>query len=291
MADNKSTTPVAPATPTSTSTPAPSSAPVASTPAPAVVTDTTTKPAEPTAPVSPSPVVVPVIPDATQPATPDVVDNADLPAPVVNTSSANATTPVTSDASSDGVVDAHLVEGILADKVAEAAKVTDTSTSTDAQPVVSDFMKSLDELKASGSLGVKALISAFEKYTSDMKPGAPMDEDKGVLNQFYFWNSIYAVLEKTPREEFKQAWSVILGFFKEHEETVFSDRYVFRFLDMWKWDEDSLTCYQRIVNLIKQTADPATRADGVKQVDFGRTLEVLLTEEAKAKINLFYGKS
>jgi hypothetical protein len=252
--------------------------------------DATTTTTETTVKVADTTVPATTVVDTKQPTTTEVVKptdgvvSAEELTNAVNTTTANDT-PTSTGAADKDILNSTELEKSLADK-----QTTTVVESVKEEVEVSEFTKSLEVLKKEGSASIKTLIDGFEKYISDMKPGTPMESDVGVLNQFYFWNIVHGTIEKTPREDFKKTWNLILGFFKEHEEGVFSDRYVFRFLEAWQWDTDSLTCYQRIVNLIKQTADPETRAVGVKQVDFGRTLEVLLTEEAKQKISSFYSK-
>jgi hypothetical protein len=71
-------------------------------------------------------------------------------------------------------------------------------------------------------------------------------------------------------------------------DTVFNERHAFRFADQWIWDLDELDAYFGLLNLMKLTANPATRVDGLKRVSLQSTLEKGFSEEGRQRITSFY---
>jgi len=152
----------------------------------------------------------------------------------------------------------------------------------------SSFSDKIAELKSSGTTYQKNLISSLEIYISKMKPGAPVTSSEGARHQYVLWKTITALLVEIPADEFKKLWNILLAYFNEYDKTVFGDRYVFRFSEFWSWPEDELSAFQRILNLIKLTANANNRAANIKQVSMERTLDGWFSEEARSRIMSFY---
>lgn len=175
----------------------------------------------------------------------------------------------------------------------QPAPVRPAPTVVPTQPAAapaSSFSVQIENLKAKGSLSEKALIQAMESYIDQMRPGKPISENDGAHQQYSLWRMIHGLIHQVPPEEFPKHWNLLLSFFSQNqgEGQVFHDRYVFRFSEYWSRAEAELDGFQRILNLIKLTADPQTRKLGLKQVSLDRTLSAGFTEEGRQKLLSFY---
>lgn len=157
------------------------------------------------------------------------------------------------------------------------------------QPVeVSDFNSLIQGVKDNGTTKQKILISAIEKYMVDMQPGKPVGGDAGARFQYMFWKTLSEVIEQSNQEEFKKSWNIILAYFNQFKTGVFHDKYVFRFAEFWAWNEGELNAFQRILNLIKLTCNPAERQVGLKQVSLERSLAEGFSDDGRQRILTFY---
>lgn len=173
------------------------------------------------------------------------------------------------------------------------------SGSEQKQPVVQNthppvpqttFKESLAKLKANGTSAQLTLISSIETYMDNMTPGKVIDSKQGAFYQYSLWKAIYNAVCLSDRSEFKSLWNIILGYFNEYSNGIFGERYVYRFTEQWSYSNTELQAFLRTLNLIKLTENPATRANGLKQVDMNRTLADGYTEEGRQRIIGFYSK-
>jgi hypothetical protein len=152
----------------------------------------------------------------------------------------------------------------------------------------STFAAQVENLMKNGTTGQRGFIAAMEKYLAAMHPGKQMDGDDGARHQFALWRAISTAVERLPYDEFKTIWTLLLGYFEEYKDGVFHDRYIYRFAEYWTQKEDDLHAFQRIINILKLTSNPAMREKGMKQVDLNRSLAVGYTEEGRGRILTFY---
>lgn len=152
------------------------------------------------------------------------------------------------------------------------------------------FEQKVADLKKTGSVHMQSLITELEIYIFKMAPGKPIDATDGAHMQYVLWKTIDKVTRTAPREEFKALWSILLGYFYNYRETVFNERYVYRFADQWNHSTVYLEMLQRVINLIKLTCDQSTMQKGLNQVSLKRTLDDGFEEEARQRIISYYGK-
>ena len=146
----------------------------------------------------------------------------------------------------------------------------------------------LDDIKVNGTVLQKNLIAALDKYLEDLKPRKPVTVDKGANIQYLFWKTLHSVIENSSQEEFKSLWTIVLAYFNLFKDDAFHERYVYRFAEYWAANEDELSAFQRLLNLIKLTADPKERALGLKQVNVEKSLELIFSEQGRQKLLNFY---
>lgn len=186
---------------------------------------------------------------------------------------------------------------MAAEAVAASAPVAPVVTPT--QPVIGEkssgvapltFEDFLTSWKTTGSTNVQALVTSLENYIEHMKPGKLVDSATGARHQYSLWHAIKTVTHRAPAEEFSQLWNILLAFVNEYRDSVFNDRYAFRFSEMWKQPIAELNGLQRTLNLLILTADPKGRRAAIKHIDLNRTLSDGFSEPARNRILNFYNR-
>lgn len=214
---------------------------------------------------------------------------ADTPAPTKTVAAEQAVV-----ATPEPVVTPVVVEQAAAPAAVVEAPVKETAAPvvsvTAPAPSLSDFQIHVNHMKTTGSATVRSLILSLESYMLAMAPGKPISGADGHLQQYTLWKVIYNLAHRCPQEEFKAAWSLLLAFFNEYKDGVFEERYIFRFSEEWNKTRPELVGFQRVINLLKVTANPSTRNQSLKQVDLNRNLADGFTEEGRQRIVAFYGR-
>lgn len=132
------------------------------------------------------------------------------------------------------------------------------------------------------------VVYNLNQYVAKMRPGIDMTPAEGAVQQKALWRNLKTMLERSTDDEFPGVYSATLAIFKEHADTVFSDRYVMRFMSDVQLDKDEIFAFQAIVNLINKTADPKDRAAMLRQVDMSRTLSRSFSEAARQRVLAYY---
>lgn len=225
-----------------------------------------------------------------QTSTSDTTENEQLPVDQTADESTQAeeqvsTTETTEETSTDQSVEkTETQEGNTnaAPQVEDKAGVQDES-------VKSKFAEHIESLRQKDS-EFNNIINGFENYIAKMKPGIPFigKEKEGALLQYTFWKLLKYVIEGTSDTNFKKAWSLVLAYFHNDETGVFGERYVFRFAEYWNWSKDELDGFQRLVNLIRISANPETRSKIKSKVDVQRSVEKGINPDAANRIIGFY---
>lgn len=139
-----------------------------------------------------------------------------------------------------------------------------------------EFQNYINGLKHNGKSTTKTLISFVETYISAMKPRMPNPPKELARQQTHLWNGLRAFIDRADDEEsFDEGMKVMVAFFREHNQGVFHEHYVFRGMPHMGLGAHELSDFQALVNLFKLLAGTNRRADAVRQVDmqrsFGRT--------------------
>ncbi len=198
-------------------------------------------------------------------------------------------TPVVQETQAPAEVPQAPAVTVMADPVpATVEEVQQPAETNDSN--LSDFGRLLKHVKAEGTVVEKQLVQRMEAYLDAMAPGKVMSPQSGASYQYELWNILEFAFDKAPREEFNSLWTLLLGFFKEHENGALGPRYVNRFSQHWMQAAIKLTGLQRLINLLMVTARPENRVQGLKTVDIDRTLTDGITPEGRSRILNFYGK-
>lgn len=150
------------------------------------------------------------------------------------------------------------------------------------------FAALIQNIKTEGTPEQKRMILGIEQYMERMTPGLSMDFNDGARHQHMLWKLLQGVIERAPQEQFKRMWSIILGYFEQHKDGVFGDRYIYRFSEYWHQGEAELAAFQRIINVIRLTSNAEERAKGLRQVDLSRSLEQGFSEQGRQRVVGFY---
>ncbi len=170
-----------------------------------------------------------------------------------------------------------------------APKVVAPAVVKTAEPAkAGDFESRIANLKLTGTSEEKGLIYTFEAYIEGMRPGVPVSGEKGNQFQYTLWRALFNIIHNAPVAQFKTLWQLVLEYFKVYHGSVFDDRYLNRFSEFWKQNRKELDGFQRLLNLIKLTANPATREQGLKQVDLDKTLSAVFSDEGRNRVISFY---
>lgn len=133
----------------------------------------------------------------------------------------------------------------------------------------------------------KVLKSQFDQYIVDMAPKKPVDAEQAARHQVILFRTLTNTINNTT-DDFQTLWSYYLSKFEEHATGVFDELRVLRAMDVINLGPNEIRTYQRLINLLKLTATPATRKAALKQVDIGLTLKFGFTDAGRQRVINFY---
>lgn len=126
-------------------------------------------------------------------------------------------------------------------------------------------------------------------YFENMKPGRPVEITIGGQMQYKLYSVMRSIIIKpSTQEEFNVKWKELLELFKEHIDTYFNDRYVFRFMYEWTGSDNDYKLFKNLIALCQGTCEHNNRDKFFKEVNLNTLFEVGLTEEHKQKLYNFY---
>ena len=153
------------------------------------------------------------------------------------------------------------------------------------------------ETVVSGTAGIDALnISTLSKfalhnvaeYMDNMAARKPVDVVTGARHQVTLYRAITSIINSN-ENDFAPAFGALLSMFHNNAEGAFHETRVFRFFDQMALPENDRKAFQRLLNLIKITADPKARALALTQVDMSATLQHGLSDLGRQKVLNFFG--
>jgi len=172
------------------------------------------------------------------------------------------------------------IEDVQEDPVSDTPSQSDEITYLSA----SEFIRKSQETK------LKSLISRLDKFADDNKTGKTVSLDQGARNDIAFWATLKDVLAQPTLTEFRRQWSIVILFFKHHEDGVLSDRYINRFISHWTIPFKEANAFRAIVNLLKVSTDQRSRELAIKSVNLPRLTNTLDNEQARQNVMMFYTK-
>ena len=149
------------------------------------------------------------------------------------------------------------------------------------------FEGKINRLRQSGTAAQKSVIAKMDAYFAQMKPGLPVDPVKGGAHQLAFYMALRQVCE-TETTEFREAFKLILEYFRNHRDGALGDRYIFRFTENIQLSNAAMRPFLGLINLLRVAADSKSREQVLKQVDLTRSLETGFSDQARQRIIQFF---
>lgn len=137
------------------------------------------------------------------------------------------------------------------------------------------------------SFSEMAVKEVLERYALNMKPGKLTPDAEGATHQVALYRTLIQVLDR-PGPEFMPLWTLILQFANEHMKDVFHPKYLYRFFSHLKLSKVEIRNFERLLNMISLTADPKSRALGLKQFDLKITLKYLAKPNIVQNVRAYY---
>lgn len=138
-------------------------------------------------------------------------------------------------------------------------------------------------------INLEALIDRLEAYADQMAPGKMIDPRDGAGCQQALWNAVRSVF-MAPAAEFNLLFSELLITFHRMrgQGQVFNEMYLFRFFTHMRFNSGSARSFERIMNLLLVTCNPATRRLAVAQMDLAVELSGFNDPTVVEKVNSYF---
>ncbi|BDD79873.1 hypothetical protein [Burkholderia phage FLC9] len=179
--------------------------------------------------------------------------------------------------------------GVTPAAAPEAPVVAEPTPVKPAAPTVSELTSALQKARLEATPSGTMVIDQIAAYMDQMAPKKLQEQRDIVRAQVQLYRALTRAIN-TLTDDFYIVWKAILATFHEHKDGVFHESAVFRGMEHITLPKDDIKGFQRLLNLIKITANPAGRNAAIKQVEFGKTLEFGITEAGRQKLLNFYNK-
>lgn len=124
-------------------------------------------------------------------------------------------------------------------------------------------------------------------YAAVMAINSPVNAEEGAMQQTLLYSTIKQVLGLTGGD-FTNQYSRLLEFVATHRDTMFSERYAYRFFEQVRVNQHERKNFERILNLLIATSVAGTRQLGLRQIDLQRTLEGIHDGDVQQRITEYY---
>lgn len=148
-------------------------------------------------------------------------------------------------------------------------------------PVKVDVKTQQDNLK------LTIIQANLDEYTKNMGPGQVVTATVGKVQQTALWRTIEQVL-KLEGPEFLKGFELLLAWVAQNRSYAMNDKNVYRFFGELSLSEVDRKNFNRLLNLLVATCDPATRLLGLQQVDLTSTLAGFRNGAIQQRVTEFY---
>lgn len=134
---------------------------------------------------------------------------------------------------------------------------------------------------------MSTLELGLSDYIETMTPGRSHSGNVGPITQI----KLYRLLQMVLRQEgsvFSKLYGKVLSEVAANRKGVFNERYLFRYFDNLNLPINDRKNFERLLNLIITTCEPATRSNTIKQVDLDMTLAGFKDGNIQQRVNAFY---
>ncbi|MCO6704931.1 hypothetical protein [Streptomyces sp. CHB9.2] len=145
-----------------------------------------------------------------------------------------------------------------------------------------------EEIKVQqNNLTLTILANQLAEYAKTMHPSQPMTATIGKTQQTILWRTIDAIL-KLEGAEFIKGYTMLLAFVNENRDGALNERYIYRYFADLTMPNNDRKNFNRILNLLSATADPATRRLGLEQADLAASLAGFRDGAIQQRVTEFY---
>lgn len=142
-------------------------------------------------------------------------------------------------------------------------------------------------VQATKSAAELVLVDNLDEYVKKMAPGVSHVGNEGAAQQVKLFRTIQTVLRQEGAQ-FTRMFSELLAVVHRHRDTVFHERYLYRYFDAMALTSQERRNFERVLNLLITTANPATRGKATKQVDIDATMTGFKNPEMHQRVVGFY---
>jgi hypothetical protein len=157
------------------------------------------------------------------------------------------------------------------------------------QTGITDVDRFVDDLMKDASLEAKIIINTIREYIVKMKPGKPVSVKEGVLQQVGFYNALLNAINNL-EGDFRKTMQAILALLHAHKDGAFRETHIFRFIEHVPLSTDHRHGFRKITTLLKTLANPESRQELLRQINFEPITKYGLTERGRTKLAAFFGK-
>lgn len=127
------------------------------------------------------------------------------------------------------------------------------------------------------------------EYAGVMDPINSLTVDSMAEQQFRLWMNLTNTIENTAPDKFRLVWTAVLKFIDENksQKGVFNERFAMRAVNHWRGTVEAQNRFSRLMDLLRQTSNPATRSSIAKQISFVETLKGF-SDQAIGRVADFY---
>lgn len=128
----------------------------------------------------------------------------------------------------------------------------------------------------------------LNNYAEAMDAKKVINPEEGGRWQYSLFTLIKNILGAKNQEEFNKEWNTVLVYFNKNKDTIFNEKFIFRFPEQWPGSAKEFTTFRRLVYTIIQTADHKTRKKAIIDINLNMVCENLTEQQRTFLIN-FYG--
>lgn len=131
------------------------------------------------------------------------------------------------------------------------------------------------------------IIDRLQDYADKMAPNKAPGAAEGKAQQLSLWKTILMVLQ-LEGTEFVKAYGTLLAFVNEHRNGALNERYYYRWFPELAISAADRRNFDRMLNLMVATCDPATRRLGLQQVDLVSSVAGFRDGAIQQRVTEFY---
>lgn len=181
------------------------------------------------------------------------------------------------------------VSPVAPDAPVAAVKKEESVVLDTIQTGVSDVDQIVDRLMKGCGIEAKLIINTIEEYIVAMKPGKLLAQKEAVKQQVSFYNAIISAINNL-EADFRPTMQSILALLHAHKDGAFKETHVFRYIESVPLSTENRAGWRKLTTLLKTLANPATRQDLLRQINFDPLVKHGLTERGRTKLAAFFGK-